>query len=169
MLATQITRDQTSELTRQALDLLDGHWAHLPFDDAVAEFPAAAINTRPINVTYTPWHLLEHLRIAQWDILEYVRNPGYVSPAWPTGYWPGPDATATHAEFDETVARFRADHAELRALVAGSPDLLALIPYTPGHSLLREVRLAAAHNAYHIGEFAILRQVMGTWPMDRPG
>ncbi len=169
MVTTDLPRHETAELVHLALDLLDGRDAHLPFDDAVEHFPASAINLRPPNVTYTPWHLLEHLRISQRDILEYARDPAYVSPAWPEGYWPAPDAVATAAEFDRSIAAFRADHDALRALVMDTPDLLAPIPHTPGHSLLREVRLAAAHNAYHIGEFAILRQVMGTWPADRAG
>ena len=169
MVATDLTRDEAAALARLALDLLDGRDAHLPFDDAVERFPASAINTRPPNVDYTPWHLLEHLRISQLDILEYIRDPAYVSPAWPEGYWPAPDTIATKAEFDRSIDQFRADHAALRALVTRTPDLLAPIPHTPGHSLLREVRLAAAHNAYHLGEFAILRQVMSTWLADRAG
>jgi hypothetical protein len=142
----------------------------MSFDEAVAEFPERAINLRPPNVGYTPWQLLEHLRITQWDILEYVRDPHHASPDWPVGYWPASDATATPAQFQATVEAFRADQAALRALVSDpSTDLLAVLADTPGHTVLREIRVVADHNAYHIGEFAILRQVMGTWPADRPG
>jgi len=88
-----------------------------------------------------------------------------VEPSWPADYWPARDAVATRSMFDETIAGFRADLAELRALVVDpSRDLLAVIPGTPGHTLLREARVDADHNAYHVGEFAVLRQVMGTWP-----
>jgi hypothetical protein len=155
-------------LREQLLALLDGRGAHLPFEAAVADFPDEAINRRPPNVSYTPWHLLEHIRIAQHDMLDYIRNRAYLAPAWPEEYWPALDATATPAQFAATVTAFRADRAALHALVADpSTDLLATIPNTPGHTVLREIRLIGDHNAYHVGEFAILRQVMGTWPPDR--
>lgn len=157
-------------LRLQLLRLLDGHDAHMTFEEAVADVPDEAINLRPPNVTYTPWHIVEHLRITQWDILEYVRNPRHVSPDWPIGYWPRANATATPDQFAESVSGFLDDRASLRALAADPrADLLAPIAHTPGHSLLREVRIAADHNAYHVGEFAVLRQVMDTWPADRQG
>jgi hypothetical protein len=157
-----------TELRRQLGRLLDGDDAHMRFEDAVADFPDEGINARPSNVTYTPWHLLEHLRITQRDILDYIRDPTYVAPDWPVDYWPGTDATATPAQFADSVRAFLADRAALRALVDDpGTDLAAPIPHTPGHSVAREVRIAADHNAYHVGEFAILRQVMGTWPPDR--
>jgi hypothetical protein len=152
-------------LRQQLVRLLDGVGAHMPFEEAVADFPDDGINARAPNVPYTPWHIVEHLRITQWDILEYVRNPAHVSPHWPDEYWPARDATATPAQFADSVAGFLADRAALREMVVDPEiDLLAAIPHTPGHTLLREVRIAGDHNAYHIGEFAILRQVMGTWP-----
>jgi alkylation response protein AidB-like acyl-CoA dehydrogenase len=155
-------------LREQLLALIDGRGAHMPFDAAVADFPDDAINELPPNVSYTPWHLLEHIRIAQSDILDYIRNVGYLAPSWPEEYWPARDATATPEQFALTLESFRADRAALHELVANpATDLLAVIPNTPGHTVLREVRLVGDHNAYHIGEFAILRQVMGTWPAAR--
>ena len=157
-------------LRNQLIRLLEADDAHMRFEEAVADFPDDAINARPPNVGYTPWHLVEHLRITQWDILEYVRNPAWVSPDWPIGYWPDPAATATPAEFGASVARFLADRSALVDLVADpARDLTAPIPHTPGHTLLREVVIVADHNAYHVGEFAILRQVMGTWPSSHEG
>jgi hypothetical protein len=154
-------------LRRQLLRLLGGHDAHMTFDEAVADFPDEAMNRRPPNVDYTPWHLIEHVRLTQWDILEYVTNPAYVEREWPREYWPDPSATATREDWDATVAGFRADQAALLALVEDEDrDLHAVLPGTPGHTLLREVRIVADHNAYHVGEFAILRQIMGTWPPD---
>ncbi|MDQ2965674.1 MAG: DinB family protein [Chloroflexota bacterium] len=145
--------------------LLAGIEAHMTFEEAVAEFPDEAINGRAPNVTYTPWQLLEHIRMTQQDILDYVVNPSYVERPWPVGYWPDPDATATPAQFAETIRRCIADRDALTDLVKDrARDLLAIIPNSPGHTLLREVRIAADHTAYHVGEFAILRQVMGTWP-----
>jgi len=160
--------NDSDTLRQQMLELVDGRGAHMPFDAAVADFPAEAINGRPPNVPYTPWHLLEHIRIAQRDILDYIRNRSYIAPNWPEEYWPPRDATATPELFAQSIASFRADRTALRDVVADpATDLLATIPGTPGHTVLREVRLVGDHNAYHLGEFAILRQVMGTWPTDR--
>jgi hypothetical protein len=137
----------------------------MSFDEAVADFPSDAIDRRPPNIPYTPWHLVEHLRLVQRDILDYIRDPAYVSPQWPRGYWPARDASATPEMFADSIAAFRADRAALRELVLDeSVDVLAVLPHTPGHTVLREVRLVADHNAYHVGEFAILRRVMDTWP-----
>jgi len=155
-------------LREQLLALIDGQGAHMPFDAAVADFPDDAINRRPPNVPYTPWHLLEHIRIAQRDILDYIRDLAYLAPTWPEEYWPAHDATATPEQLARTIEGFRSDRAALHDLVADpDTDLLAGIPGTPGHTILREVRLVGDHNAYHLGEFAILRQVMGTWPPTR--
>jgi hypothetical protein len=148
----------------QLLALLDGGNAHMPFEKAVADFPAAQFNTRPPNITSTPWHILEHLRIAQWDILDFIRNPGYVTPQWPQEYWPDPDATADQEQWDQTIAAFQSDAQSLRDIVSDpDTDLYAPIPHAPDYNILREIIVVSDHNAYHIGEFAILRQVMGTW------
>lgn len=155
-------------LRDQLLALLQGGNAHLTFDQAVAEFPAAAMNQTPPSVSYTPWHLLEHVRIAQWDILEFVRDPDHVSPEWPKGYWPDRGATTDAAGWEATIAAIHADLAALEAIVRNPAiDLTAELPHAPGYTYLREVLLVADHNAYHIGEFAILRQVMGTWRADQ--
>ena len=157
-------------MRRQLVRLLDGVDAHMPFEEAVKDFPDDAMNVRPPNVGYTPWHLVEHLRLTQADILDYVTNPAYVEREWPREFWPHPSATAGRADWDATIAGFLADRAAIRALVADDGhDLFAVIPGTPGHTLLREVRIVGDHNAYHTGELAILRQVMGTWPPGRGG
>jgi DinB superfamily len=148
----------------QLLALLRGGNAHMPFDEAVAGFPLAHINDHPPHVPYTPWHLLEHLRIAQWDILEFIRNPAHVSPPWPEGHWPAREARADAQAWAGTIAAFQADLQALQALVADpTTDLSAPLPHAPGYTILREILVVADHNAYHIGEFAILRQVMETW------
>ncbi len=152
-------------LRRQLADLIDGVGAHMPFEEAVEDFPNEGMNRRAPNVDYTPWHLLEHLRLTQLDILQYVTDPAYEEQTWPEDYWPDKATTATRAVWDATIRDFLADRAALRALVADpGRDLFAVIPGSPGHTLLREIRIDADHNAYHVGEFAILRQVMGTWP-----
>jgi hypothetical protein len=156
-------------LREQLATLLHGDEAHMSFEDAVAAFPAEAMNERAPNVTYTPWHILEHLRITQWDILEYMRDPrGHRSPDWPVGYWPAPDATTTPEGFKRTVEGFIADRAAVEQIVRDpATDLLAVLPGTPGHTVLREVTILGNHNSYHVGEFAALRQVMGSWPARR--
>ena len=157
-------------LREQLLELLEGRGARMPLEDAVADFPDDAINRRPPGVAYTPWHLLEHIRITQRDMLDYIVDRAYLEPSWPDEYWPAADVTASPAEFALTIAQIRADEETLRDLVADPlTDLLAIIPGTPGHTILREVRLIGEHNAYHVGEFAILRQVMGTWQPGRDG
>jgi hypothetical protein len=152
-------------LREQLVEWLDGTGSHMPFDEAVADFPPDAADRRASNVPYTFWHLLEHLRRVQRDILDYIRDPAYVSPPWPRGYWPARDESATPEAFARTISAFRSDRAALRELVLDeSVDPLAVLPHTPGHTILREVRLVADHNAYHVGELAILRQVTQTWP-----
>lgn len=149
----------------QLLYLLRGGNAHLTFDQAVADFPMEYINTRPPNVSYTPWHLLEHIRIAQWDILEFVRDSNHVSPPWPDGYWPALNEEADEARWGQTLSDFGADLRALQELVEDpNTDLYADLPHAPSYMVLRKILLVADHNAYHIGEFAVLRQVMGAWP-----
>lgn len=153
---------------KQLLFLLDGGGAHMSFDEAVADFPLDHINARPVNVPYTFWHLLEHLRITQWDILEFVRNPAHVSPEWPAGYWPPVDAQADVAQWQQTLDSFRTDLHALRQMVEeSSTDFYGDLPHAAGYNILREILLVADHNAYHIGELAILRQVMGLWSPER--
>jgi DinB family protein len=159
----------TADLLREELtQLLDGVGAHMTFEEAVADFPNDAINAYPSNVDYTPWQLLEHIRITQADILDYIVNREYVEIDWPADYWPSKDSVATPDQFAETIAAFQRDRAALRDIVTDpATDLFAVIPGTPGHTILREVRVVGDHNAYHIGEFAVLRQIMSTWPAGR--
>ncbi len=122
------------------------------------------MNTVFPNGAYTPWRLLEHLRLAQWDILDFIRNPEYREREWPREYWPPEDAQAREADWSQTIASFEHDMQEIQELVRDPrTDLHANIPWGTGQTVLREILLVADHNAYHIGEFAIMRQVMGTW------
>ncbi len=161
--------DTDDSLRKHLLSLLQARGAHMDFDDAVADFPPELINAFPQNVPYTPWHLVEHLRITQWDILEYVRNPRHVSPPWPAGYWPDRNAKTDLAGWQQSIQSFRSDLQALQDMVADPKvDLHAPIPHGyGGHTILREALLVADHNAYHVGELAILRQVMNAWPKDR--
>lgn len=144
----------------------DGH-AHMGFDEAVKDFPPDRMNDHAPNVPYTPWHLLEHMRRVQRDSLDYMRDPAYTAPEWPASFWPDPDATTDEAGWSATIEQFRADLAEFAAIVEDeSRDLDTPIPSNPEHTLLRSIMVIAAHNHHHLGEFAILRQVMGTWGPD---
>jgi hypothetical protein len=146
-------------------DLLGGGGAHLTFDRAVADLPADRRGVRAPGTPHTAWRLVEHLRIAQWDILEFCRNPGHVSPDWPVGYWPAGDAPPDPGAWDRGLAAFRADLAAMRALVADpATDLFARLPHGTGQTVLREALLVADHNAYHLGQLVLLRRALGAWP-----
>lgn len=153
-----------SQLRQQLADLLRDGNAHMPFAEAVADFPIDRINDRPANVPYSYWHLIEHLRITQRDILDYLADPNYQEMEWPKDYWPAPDATTDQAGWDASIAGFEADLSQLIVLVQDpASDLTAPVPSNPDHTVLREILIIADHNAYHVGELAILRQTDNTW------
>jgi DinB superfamily len=159
MKADQILRDQL-------LALLKGENAHMPFARAVSGFPLEEINRRLPNASYTVWHLLEHLRIAQWDILEFVRNPNHVSPDFPAGYWPAADETATPGRWKKTIRGFRADLEAMKELVLDpQTKFFSPIPHAKDYTVFREVLLAADHNAYHTAEIVTLRRILGLKPI----
>lgn len=157
--------DSDQVVREQLLALLQGGNAHMSFEQAIVDFPAGQFNVKPANVPYTPWHILEHMRLAQWDILEFIHNPNHVSPPWPAGYWPSPTEEADRERWEETISQFQADLEAFCALVADvGTDLYRPIPHAPDYTIFREILVVADHNSYHIGEFAVLRQVMATWP-----
>lgn len=156
--------NQDSIVRKQLLALLHGGNAHMDFQAAVADFPLDRINEVPPNVPYSPWQLLEHIRIAQWDILEFIRDANHKSPEWPLGYWPNPGSTADDKMWTETIEAIESDLQDLIALLDDpQTDLYSDLTHAEGYTILREILLVADHNAYHIGEFTILRQVMETW------
>ncbi|MBI4004969.1 DinB family protein [Candidatus Roizmanbacteria bacterium] len=156
---------QDAEVRKQLVALLQGGQAHMTFEEAVADFPMEKINTKPPNSDYTPWRLLEHIRISQWDILDFIQNSNYKELSWPDEYWPPKDKIATQADWKKTIASIQANLKALIAIVKDpATDLYRRIPHGSGQTILREILLVADHNAYHIGEFAILRTVMQTWP-----
>jgi len=151
-------------LRDHVLSLLKGGGAHLDFDKAIAGLPAELRGVKPAGLPFTAWRLLEHMRIAQWDILEFSRDAKHVSPAWPDGYWPRSDAPASAADWDRSVAAFRSDRKAMERLVADpKTDLHARIPHGDGQTVLREALLVADHDAYHLGQLLILRRLLGSW------
>lgn len=152
-------------LRQQLVNALIKRQAHQSFETAIDGFPAAHYNTKPPNTPYSFWHLLEHMRITQADILDYIVNPSYQYLNFPDDYWLPADAQADQAEWLGAIDRFLADRAALVAIVQDpTRDLTAQLPHgQAGHTILREILVIAAHNAYHIGEFGILRGMMGLW------
>jgi hypothetical protein len=154
-------------LRQHVLDLLGGGHAHLGFERAIAGLPDALRGARPPGLPHTPWRLLEHLRIAQWDILRFSVDPDHVSPRFPEGYWPEGDAPPDSDAWDRSVAAFRADQRAMMDLVADpAVDLVAPIPHGQGQTILREALLVADHNAYHLGQLVTVRRLLGAWNDD---
>lgn len=152
-------------LRRHVVDLLNSRGAHADFDTAVRHLPADLRGARPEGQPHTPWRLLEHLRIAQWDILEFSRSADHRSPQWPEGYWPKSDAPPNDLAWDRSLESFRRDLRSMCDLVSDpTKDLFAAIPWGEGQTLLREALLVADHNAYHVGQLVTLRQLIGAWP-----
>ncbi len=151
-------------LRQQLVELLRGKHAHLNFDRAISGLPTELRGTKPAGLPFTLWRLLEHMRIAQWDILEFSRNPKHVSPEWPAGYWPPTDAPPDAARWEKSVAEFRRDLKTMEDLVADTQtDLFRPIPHGEGQTVLREALLVADHNAYHLGQIVMLRRLLGAW------
>ena len=151
-------------LREHLLYLLGGGGAHVGFEDAIKGLPVKLQGAKPERAPYTPWQLLEHMRLAQWDILEFSRNPKHVSPEWPAGYWPQTEAPPSSGAWNESVKQFRADLEAMRALVEDpGTDLYARIPHGDGQTILREALLVAHHNAYHLGELVLVRRLLGAW------
>ena len=149
-------------LRKHLTDLLTGENAHANFESAVKDFPAKLRGKRPEGANHSPWELLEHLRIAQWDILEFSRDAKHVSPDWPSGYWPQSSEPPDAKAWDKSAASFRADLKAMATLVAdSSTDLFASIPHGTGQTILREALLVADHNAYHIGQLVLTRKLLG--------
>jgi len=146
------------------LKLLEGGHAHVTFEAAVKGLPVALRGKRPKGAEHSPWEILEHMRIATWDILEFSRDGKHVSPKWPDGYWPKSPKPPNEKAWTKSVRALNADLEAMRKLVAAeSTDLYAPIPHGDGQTIMREALLIADHNAYHIGELVLVRRLLGAW------
>jgi hypothetical protein len=146
------------------LDLLNGGMAHMPFNEVVDEFPMEHINDIFPHGEYGAWALIEHMRITQRDILDFIVDSNYNELEWPLQYWPKKDAKATKKEWDKTVELFTKDLESLKDIVKDpSTDLFYVIPWGDGQTIYREMILVGDHNSYHTGELGIMRQTMQTW------
>jgi DinB superfamily len=149
------------EYLRKLLSWSEGH---VDWKKALAGMPRASRGERPKGAPHSAWELLEHVRIAQWDILNFSRDPKHVSPDFPSGYWPATSAPPSDAAWEKSVKSFQSDMEAMGKLIADSKtDLAAPIPHGSGQTILREALLLADHNAYHLGQFVLVRRLLGNW------
>jgi DinB superfamily len=158
-------KDPNSKLLREhVVYLLNGGGAHARFVDVVKDIPEELRCVKPNGLPHTAWMMLEHLRLAQWDILEFSRNAKYRSPKWPEGYWPKTEAPPGTAAWNKSIQQFRKDLKSMQDLIANpKTDLYAPIPWGDGQTVLREALLLADHNAYHLGQLIDVRRLLGAW------
>jgi len=156
--------DQDKLLRQQLAKLIDWNEAHADFSSAVNDVPAKLRGHVPKGLPHSAWQLLEHIRIALWDIVEFSRGTDHKSPKWPEGYWPKNAAPATEEDWEQSLKAVREHMEEMRQLISDPEhDLFAPIPHGSGQTLLREALLAADHNAYHLGQLVLVRKALGAW------
>ena len=156
--------DKDKILREQLLAFLFGRNAHVNLEDSIKNFPQNFINRKDNTIPYSPWELLEHLRIAQWDILEFMLNPIHISPEFPKGYWPEKKYKASWNDWKNTVLGIKSDREQIKSIIQDkSIDILSEIPHAPGYTYFRELLLIADHNSYHVGCMVSLRRILGIW------
>lgn len=156
-----MAKQETFSLRKHLADLLRMKGAHVNLEAAVADFPVALRGDKPQGAPHSAWQLLEHMRIAQEDILDFSRNPKYREKKWPEAYWPATEAPPSEEAWDQSIQQFQSDLKEIQELVADTKlDLLAKIPHGTGQTLLREALLVADHNAYHLGQLVFVRKML---------
>ena len=153
-----------TSLRKHLVELLNAGNAHVTMADAFADFPAEKRGTYANGLEHTAWQLLEHIRIAQWDILEFSRSPKHLSPDFPEGYWPKTPGPRADAEWTKSVQSVASDlQAMIGLIVSPHTDLFATLPWGDGQTVLREALVLADHNAYHVGQMVDLRRALGIW------
>ena len=156
--------NQDQALRKHLLELLDGGQAHATFDGVVADFPSKFRGEKPAGLPHSGWMLVEHLRITQWDILEFSRNPKYAATNWPDDYWPKSPAPPSEAAWNKSIKSFRDDLNAMKKLVNDpKTDLFAKIPWGEGQTILREALLVADHNSHHLAQLIDVRRLLGIW------
>jgi uncharacterized damage-inducible protein DinB len=156
--------DPHRSLRDHVVELLEGGHAHVTFEDAIADWPPQLRGAKPSGQPFTPWRVLEHIRISQWDIVEFTKSAKHVSPEWPAGYWPASDAPPAAAAWDKSVAQVERDLRAMQRLVRDPrTDLFARISHGTGQTVLREALVLADHNSYHLGQLVLLRRLLGAW------
>ncbi len=151
-------------LRKHLVKLLTGQQGHVHFEQVVSNLPREFRGGKPSSAPYTPWQILEHMRIAQWDILEFSRSPHHQSPKFPEGYWPETEAPPDDDAWEKSGTTFRSDLAAMCDLVTNpSTDLFTPLLHGTGQTILREALLVADHNSYHLGQLVLLRRLLGAW------
>ena len=154
-------KDSVRDLVARLLAWED---AHVSFEKAITGIPPDLRGTVPQNLPYSPWQLLEHVRIAQHDILDFCRNPDYEELKWPADYWPVSAAPPSQSAWDDSIRRFKQDRSSLEQMAADETlDLESTIPHGTGQTYLRELVLVADHTAYHVGQLVLVRRLLGVW------
>lgn len=156
-----MNHDESTALRKMLIDAMRGHESHVDFDTALKDFAVEARGVKPAGAPHTAWELLEHLRIAQRDILDFSRDPKHKSPEWPTAYWPPTDAPPDEKAWDASVGAFQKDAREFNKLVQDpAEDLFQPFEHGDGQTLLREALLAATHSSYHLGQLVFLKKML---------
>lgn len=155
-----MSTNESSTLRKMIVDAMSGHHSHVDFDSVVEDFPIELRGVKPAGAPHSPWQLLEHIRIAQWDILEFSRNPKHKSPKWPDGYWPKGDAPPDENAWTESVKAYQKDAHDFGELIMQNAYLLKPIEHGQGQTLLREALLVANHNSYHLGQLVFLKKTL---------
>lgn len=159
--------DPDRPLRDQVVDLLAMGHAHVAFKDAIADWPRELRGAKAPGQPFTPWRILEHIRISQWDIVEFTKSASHVSPEWPAGYWPESDAPPDAPAWDQSVAQVERDLRDMQRIVRDpETDLFARITHGTGQTVLREALVLADHNSYHLGQLVLLRRLLGAWKGD---
>jgi DinB superfamily len=158
-------QDHDQALRQHLLYLLNGGGAHVSFDSAVEGLEPKLRGKTPAGFQHSAWMLLEHMRMTQWDILEFSRSAKHVSPEWPAGYWPAGAAPPSATSWSAAIRKFHGDLKAMKALLTNSrTDLFAPLAWGDGQTVLREALLVADHNAYHLGQLVDVRRALGAWP-----
>jgi len=156
--------NETKQIVAQLKWLLNGGYAHVTFENATAKLPAKYCGVVPDGMPYSIWQLVEHIHIAQWDILEFSRDPKHKSPEWPKGYWVKETKPADNKTWSNALKQIKSDRKEFTALLEKKDaDIYAPFAWGDGQNLLREALLIADHNAYHVGEIIAIRRLLGVW------
>jgi len=152
---------ETDVLRDQLIQLLDGGNAHITFKDTVANFPVDHINSRVPSIPYSSWDLIEHMRLAQFDILDFIENEDYTERKWPDDYWPDKSKKASEKDWQNTLSQFNEDLEALKKIVRTPElDLTGPIPHAPDYNILREILLVGDHNAYHTGQIIVIKRAL---------
>ena len=155
-----MSTNESSTLRKMIVDAMSGHHSHVDFDSVVEDFPPQLRGIKPLGASHSAWQLLEHIRIAQWDILEFTRNSKHKSPKWPDGYWPKTDVPPSEKAWEDAVKSYQKDAHELGQTILNSELLLKPIEHGQGQTLLREALLVANHNSYHLGQMVFLKKIL---------